>query len=61
MSTLWADFARTGTPAAPGVPRWPPYDGRTRETMLLNTNSHLVSDPDKPLRLAVDAALGFPV
>ena len=59
MSTLWADFARTGVPAAAGVPHWPPYDGRTRETMLLNAKSRLVSDPDKPLRVAVDGALGF--
>lgn len=31
----WLSFARTGTPAAPGLPDWPPYDLDRRPTLRL--------------------------
>ena len=60
MSTLWTNFARGGKPIAAGIPTWPPYDGKSRSTMLLNTQARLVNDPDQPLREISDKVLGFP-
>lgn len=43
-------FARTGTPAAAGLPRWTPYDESTRATMILDHAPRLASDLDGHLR-----------
>ena len=40
----WASFARTGTPAAEGLPEWPLY-GEDRLTMDLGLSPHVVADP----------------
>ena len=29
VSTTWANFAKTGVPSAPGIPRWTPYNSRS--------------------------------
>ncbi|MBB2947241.1 para-nitrobenzyl esterase [Actinoplanes lutulentus] len=47
MSALWAGFARTGHPAAPGVPRWPAYTPKTRATMWIDADCTIVNDPDR--------------
>jgi para-nitrobenzyl esterase len=55
-STAWATFARTGVPAAPGLPRWPAYTLAKRETMILSPDPHIESDPlgkDRALRMRV--------
>jgi para-nitrobenzyl esterase len=44
ISTLWANFARTGKPSAPGQPAWPAYDLKTRETMVLDVTCKVVPD-----------------
>jgi para-nitrobenzyl esterase len=44
VSGLWASFARTGTPSAPGIPKWTPYNSKTRPTMVLNYTSHMEND-----------------
>lgn len=44
VSALWASFARTGVPAAPGMPRWTPYDTGRRATLVINTQSRMVDD-----------------
>ena len=36
MSAAWAAFARTGVPAAPGLPVWPVYNGETRPAMVFD-------------------------
>lgn len=46
MGSFWASFARTGVPLAPGQPAWKPYDLETRETMLIDAQCRLVSDPE---------------
>lgn len=57
MSQTWANFAKTGVPSAEGLPEWRPYDGVARPTMLFNTETRLVDDPDAAQRAAVDAAV----
>jgi para-nitrobenzyl esterase len=45
MSHMWASFARTGQPAAPGQPSWPAYDLDTRATMMIAARCHVANDP----------------
>ena len=40
----WAAFARTGVPAAKGLPAWPAYDG-SRLTMALGRTVEVCADP----------------
>ena len=40
----WAAFARTGVPAAKGLPTWPAYDAH-RLTMVLGRTVDVVPDP----------------
>lgn len=50
MSALWASFARTGTPSAPGVPTWPAYTLGRRSTMIVDHQCRVVDDPGKAER-----------
>jgi para-nitrobenzyl esterase len=45
VSACWANFARTGTPSAPGWPKWTPYNATTRPTLAINTRTEMVNDP----------------
>ena len=45
MSSAWAAFARTGNPSHDGMPAWLPYTNSSKETMILNTEPELVSNP----------------
>lgn len=45
MSGMWAAFARTSRPAAPGQPDWRPYDLETRATMMIAARCHVANDP----------------
>lgn len=51
MSHAWASFARNGNPNCEGIPEWPEYSLDKRETMFLNAECHVVSDPDREERL----------
>jgi para-nitrobenzyl esterase len=44
ISTMWANFARTGKPSAPGQPAWPAYDLKSRQTMVLDVECAVVAD-----------------
>jgi len=50
LSALWASFARSGKPSAPGVPDWPRYDAQTRPVMLVDVDCSLANDPDGEAR-----------
>ena len=50
MSTTWAAFARTGSPATPALPAWPAYTPEERATMAFDTECRLVTDPDGDAR-----------
>jgi para-nitrobenzyl esterase len=54
MSQAWINFARSGNPSQPGL-AWPSYDTVSRQTMIFNTTSHVVSDPDGAARLFFSA------
>jgi len=45
VSALWANFAGTGAPTAPGMPAWAPYDAGGRPTLIINDGSHMENDP----------------
>jgi para-nitrobenzyl esterase len=45
MSGAWASFAKTGRPAAPGLPAWPAYNAATRPTMIFDLKSRIENDP----------------
>ncbi|CCQ48096.1 carboxylesterase [Pseudarthrobacter siccitolerans] len=49
MSTAWAGLARTGQPAAPGLPVWPAY-WPGRGTMVLDEQPRVEVDPRGELR-----------
>jgi para-nitrobenzyl esterase len=57
VSAAWAAFARTGDPNTPQLPKWPAYSVETRDTMILNNESRVESDPDRAQRLAVEKVL----
>jgi len=44
MAELWTTFARTGKPAAAGVPEWPAYDPVRRPTMRIDTECEVIDD-----------------
>ena len=49
MSQAWINFARHADPSQSGL-KWPQYDGRSRQTMLFDTASQSVADPDREAR-----------
>lgn len=44
MAELWTTFARTGKPAAEGVPEWPAYNFKDRPTMRIDTKCEVIND-----------------
>ncbi len=50
----WVAFARTGDPNNPALPSWPRYDAASRSTMLLETESTVVSNPGGEARQAME-------
>ncbi|MEO8373733.1 MAG: carboxylesterase family protein [Sphingomonas bacterium] len=45
MATAWATFARTGNPSQPGL-AWPASDPTRCQTMIFDTKSRMVDDPE---------------
>jgi para-nitrobenzyl esterase len=49
MSTAWANFARTGNPSQSGL-NWTPTDPQRCQTMVFDTTSRMVDDPEGAAR-----------
>lgn len=49
MMDAWASFARTGVPAANGLPAWEPYTRDAGATMILDVDSYLAHNHDARL------------
>jgi para-nitrobenzyl esterase len=52
MSAAWAQFARTGDPNVPGLPHWPAYDEKQRQTMIFDHECRAMADPAAAERAA---------
>jgi para-nitrobenzyl esterase len=52
IQDAWIAFARTGNPNHPHLPAWPRYAAKTRSTLDLGIDSHVVDDPYSTLREA---------
>jgi para-nitrobenzyl esterase len=50
ISTTWAAFARTGSPANALLPDWPVYGPDSRATMVFDSECRIVCDPDGDAR-----------
>jgi len=50
MQDAWISFARTGDPNHKGLPEWPAYEPAHRATMIFDTKSKVVEDPDPEVR-----------
>jgi para-nitrobenzyl esterase len=59
VSGAWTAFAATGAPDSKGFPHWPPYSGRDRNVMIINTESKVERDPQHAARVAIENLL-FP-
>ena len=55
MSAAWTNFARTGNPNAPGLPKWPAYTVDGGATMILDVQCDVRNHPDKNLLAIANA------
>ena len=51
IQDAWVAFARSGNPNTDDLPAWSSYDEKARTTMIFNTKSMVVHDPEKDVRL----------
>jgi para-nitrobenzyl esterase len=50
MSDAWVAFSRTGSPQSSRLPHWPQYRSADRFTMVFDSVSKVVADPNLPIR-----------
>jgi para-nitrobenzyl esterase len=55
IAGAWAAFAKTGSPNHAGLPMWPAFDGQKRATMVFDTPSRVVNDPNREQRALLKA------
>jgi para-nitrobenzyl esterase len=58
MQEYWTNFARTGDPNGPGLPAWPRYDAKTRQSMDFSNNGPVVRGNLRGTPCAVYTELG---
>jgi para-nitrobenzyl esterase len=54
IMATWVAFARTGNPNTEALPTWPRYSRNGRETMMLEMESKVASNPGGEARQAMD-------
>jgi para-nitrobenzyl esterase len=52
MSSALASFMHSGDPSTELLPAWPKYTRQSRKVMVFDNPSHVVDDPDGPIREA---------
>jgi len=59
MMTYWSNFARTGDPNGPGLPKWPRHtEGDGFPVMYLDATSRSAPDALRARYVGLDAILG---
>jgi para-nitrobenzyl esterase len=53
VSAAWVSFARSGSPAHAGLPKWSPFTAGGRATMIFARQCRAVNDPYREERLAL--------
>ncbi len=56
MADTWIQFARTGDPNHPGLPRWTPFSRGPAATMIFDDQTRLEHNPDGDERSSIAAA-----
>ena len=54
MSSVWAQFAKTGNPNIEGLPAWQPYTKENGELMVFNHECTIRHNPDRRLEQIID-------
>ena len=54
MSSVWAQFARTGNPNIPTLPQWQNYTPQNGELMVFGDSCYLRNNPDRELQQIID-------
>ncbi len=60
MQAYWTNFARTGDPNGPGLPKWPAYGPPDWQTMRLDRTSGASPDPYRARYLFLDSVWNKP-
>ena len=54
MSSVWAQFAKTGNPQIKSLPEWHPYTKENGELMVFNHTCQIRNNPDRRLEQIID-------
>ncbi len=54
MSSVWAQFARTGNPNIDELPAWKPYTAENGEMMVFDHECYIRNNPDRDLQQIID-------
>jgi para-nitrobenzyl esterase len=57
MMDCWINFAKSGNPNHPGIPKWPTYTSKTRPTMIFDKKTEIINDPLSKTRSLWDGVI----